>query len=57
MALYRFDPFGIRSRERCTVGALRTEVAGHDTSVRSFETGRRQHAIPTLGELATQATG
>jgi hypothetical protein len=36
MRAFSFDPFGIRPRERCTVGALRAEAAGHDISVRSF---------------------
>ena len=35
-----------RPREQCTVGALRAEVAGHDVSVRAFDTGRfeRSHS-------------
>jgi predicted TIM-barrel fold metal-dependent hydrolase len=30
MRVFQFDPFAIRPREQCTVGALRAEVAGHD---------------------------
>jgi predicted TIM-barrel fold metal-dependent hydrolase len=41
MREFRFDPFSIRARERCTVGALRAEADGHDVSVRSK--GRRSH--------------
>jgi predicted TIM-barrel fold metal-dependent hydrolase len=33
MRLFQFDPFTVRTRERCTVGALRGEVEGHNTSV------------------------
>jgi predicted TIM-barrel fold metal-dependent hydrolase len=45
MKFYRFDPFSIRPRERCTVGALRAEAAGHDVSVQSK--GRRvEHNEP-----------
>ena len=40
MRWYRFDPFAHRSREQCTVGALRTEVAGHDVEIRSMDKGR-----------------
>jgi predicted TIM-barrel fold metal-dependent hydrolase len=40
MRWYSFDPFAHRPKERCTVGALRAEVAGHDVSIRSFDKGR-----------------
>jgi predicted TIM-barrel fold metal-dependent hydrolase len=53
---YRFDPFSTRPRERCTVGALRAEVAGHDVSVRSMDAGRREKSSVSLGELAGRAT-
>ena len=33
MRFFRFDPFSIRPREKCTVGALRAEAAGHDVSI------------------------
>jgi predicted TIM-barrel fold metal-dependent hydrolase len=56
MRWYRFDPFAIRPRERSTVGALRAEVAGHDVSIRSMDTGRRQaEPLISLGELAERA--
>ena len=32
MREFRYDPFPIRPREQCTVGALRTEAVGVDTS-------------------------
>jgi predicted TIM-barrel fold metal-dependent hydrolase len=33
MKFFRYDPFSIRPREQCTVGALRAEAAGHDVSI------------------------
>jgi predicted TIM-barrel fold metal-dependent hydrolase len=35
MRLFSFDPFSVRPREECTVGALRESAAGHDVSIRS----------------------
>jgi predicted TIM-barrel fold metal-dependent hydrolase len=54
---YHFEPFAHRSREQSTVGALRTEAAGHDVSIRPFDTGRyeRKKGID-LGEMASRAT-
>ncbi len=56
MRWYQFDPFSKRARENCTVGALRAEVAGHDVSVRSLDTGRRDRSHISLGEMAKQAS-
>jgi hypothetical protein len=56
MRWYQFEPFATRSRESCTVGALRAEVAGHDIAVRSFDTGRREKSKPDLGQMARRAT-
>jgi Predicted metal-dependent hydrolase of the TIM-barrel fold len=39
--LFHYDPFSVRPREQCTVGALRAEAAGHDVSVQSK--GKRSH--------------
>ena len=33
MKHFRFDPFSVRPREKCTVGALRAEAADVDTSL------------------------
>jgi predicted TIM-barrel fold metal-dependent hydrolase len=45
MRFFRYDPFSIRPREKCTVGALRAEAAGHDVSIQSK--GRRfEHNEP-----------
>jgi predicted TIM-barrel fold metal-dependent hydrolase len=35
MRFFRFDPYSIRPKERCTVGALRAEAIGHDVSPKS----------------------
>jgi predicted TIM-barrel fold metal-dependent hydrolase len=35
MRHFRFDPFAVRPRERCTVGALRAESAGRDVEARA----------------------
>jgi len=35
MRIFQYDPFSVRPRERCTVGALRAEAAGVDVSLRS----------------------
>ncbi|HXW33448.1 MAG TPA: amidohydrolase family protein [Acidimicrobiales bacterium] len=55
---YSFDPFAVRVREKCTVGALRAEAADHDVSVRSFDKGRfeRTQKGADLGSLARRAT-
>ena len=43
---FSFDPFSVRPREECTVGALRRQAAGHDVSIRPR--GRREGAHHTL---------
>jgi len=35
MRFFRYDPFAIRPRERCTVGALRAEAVGWDVDPHS----------------------
>jgi predicted TIM-barrel fold metal-dependent hydrolase len=56
MRWYQFDPFALRPRERCTVGALRSEVAGHDVSTRAYDTGRFEREQISLAELQARAT-
>jgi predicted TIM-barrel fold metal-dependent hydrolase len=56
MRWYGFDPFKIRPKDQSTVGHLRKEVAGRDVAVRSFGTGRHEGHVPSLGELAENAT-
>ena len=34
-----------RTREQCTVGALRAEAAGHDVAIRSFDHGRFERTV------------
>jgi predicted TIM-barrel fold metal-dependent hydrolase len=55
---YSFDPFRHRSKDRCTVGALRAEAAGHDVSVRSYDKGRYERTGKgvDLGEITARAT-
>jgi predicted TIM-barrel fold metal-dependent hydrolase len=55
---YSFDPFIERSREECTVAALRSAAVGHDVSIRSFDKGRfeRSGKGVELGEIAARAT-
>ena len=47
MREYHFDPFSIRPRERCTVGALRAEAVDVDTSY---------HKVPKRGSTSLPAT-
>jgi hypothetical protein len=50
MRLFQFDPFKHRTREQSTVGSLRGEVAGRDTS---FVPGKHTHlADYSQGQLA-----
>jgi predicted TIM-barrel fold metal-dependent hydrolase len=55
---YSYDPFAHRPEERCTVGALRAEAAGHDVSIRSYDKGRfeRTGKGVDLGTIARKAT-
>ena len=57
MRWYSFDPFLHRTREQCTVGALKAEVAGHDVSVHAYDTGRieRSHQGIDVGNLVPTA--
>jgi predicted TIM-barrel fold metal-dependent hydrolase len=54
---FAFDPFAHRAKDQSTVGALRAQAAGHDVSIKAFDTGRyqREKGID-LGKLAKQAT-
>ena len=46
MRFFRYDPFSIRPREQCTVGALRAEAKGHDVSI--VAKGRRVEHDSTM---------
>ncbi len=50
MKIYQFDPFSIRPREQCTVGALKAEAADVDVSLRSM--GRGKGTPMTARQLA-----
>jgi predicted TIM-barrel fold metal-dependent hydrolase len=55
MRLYKFDPFKIRPRERCTVGALRAEGADVDVSLRSMGRGKgTPFTARQLAEIASR---
>jgi predicted TIM-barrel fold metal-dependent hydrolase len=57
MRWYSFDPFAVRPKERCTVGALRAEVSGHDVSIQSRDKGRFTKSVGIeMGKLAGSAT-
>jgi hypothetical protein len=57
MRWYSFDPFAHRPKERCTVGALRAEAAGHDVATRSRDKGRYERKLGAdLGKLAKNAS-
>jgi hypothetical protein len=54
MRLFTYDPFSIRPRERCTVGALRAEAVDVDTRpVSRSKTPRTDK--PELVNLSTVA--
>jgi predicted TIM-barrel fold metal-dependent hydrolase len=56
MRWYRFDPFAIRPKEQCTVGALRAEAGGHDVSIRSMSERHKERNTVSLAEMAARAT-
>jgi hypothetical protein len=56
MKWYRFDPYSVRPKEQCTVGALRAEVKGHDVSEKSMNKRNLEPAKISLAELAANAT-
>jgi predicted TIM-barrel fold metal-dependent hydrolase len=53
MRAFQFDPFAIRDRAKCTVGALQAEGADVDVSIRSL--GRDKGVAFTARELAAKA--
>ncbi|MGF7233841.1 MAG: amidohydrolase family protein [Frankia sp.] len=52
MRVFSFDPYSIRPREQCTVGALRREAVGHDISIVSRGAGVRDKQLTTVGDFA-----
>jgi hypothetical protein len=55
MRLFSYDPFSIRPREECTVGALRRSAEGHDISI--VARGKKEHTITTLGQFVDSVKG
>jgi hypothetical protein len=55
MRHFRFDPFAVRSREECTVGALRAQAADVDVTPRSA--GARGPKLTKSTDLIKTATG
>jgi predicted TIM-barrel fold metal-dependent hydrolase len=53
MRVFQFDPFAVRPREQCTVGALRAEAADVDTAIRSL--GRKNEGGMMASQLASIA--
>jgi predicted TIM-barrel fold metal-dependent hydrolase len=53
MRVFQFDPFSVRPREQCTVGALRAEAADVDVSIRSL--GRKNTGGVMASQLAAAA--
>ena len=49
MEHFHFDPFAVRPREECTVGALRRRAAGHDVSIRARSRGPIAHDTLATG--------
>ncbi len=58
MRLFQYDPFSVRPRERCTVGALRAEAADVDVSLRPPKQGapRKTTLAADLGKLSSGQT-
>jgi predicted TIM-barrel fold metal-dependent hydrolase len=52
---FDYDPFSVRPRERCTVGALRAEAEGHDVSVQSKGRRSRHDGPVSISELTPTA--
>jgi predicted TIM-barrel fold metal-dependent hydrolase len=57
MRHFSYDPFTILGgRDRCTVGALRAQAAGHDVSIRSTNSGKvGQHATRSVDLVVGRA--
>ena len=52
---FDYDPFSVRPREQCTVGALRAEAEGHDVSVQSKGRRSRHDGPVSISELTPTA--
>jgi hypothetical protein len=59
MRHFHYDPFSaLGGKEKCTVGALRKSVEGHDVSLKSQrrEGEKRSNAATAASELAKMAS-
>jgi predicted TIM-barrel fold metal-dependent hydrolase len=56
MRHFRFDPFSVRPREQCTVGALRAEAAGRDVAEHASGKARRGPTPITGAAIQERAT-
>jgi hypothetical protein len=58
MRFFQYDPFSIRPRERCTVGALRGEAVGWDVEPRATATRPKEErdGPVKIVDLAGKAT-
>jgi hypothetical protein len=57
MRFFRFDPFSIRPREKCTVGALRAEAVGHDVSIQARAKAGAAAGRTKSSDLLSAASG
>ena len=56
MRHFRFDPFSVRERAGCTVGALRASAAGRDVAAHSSGRAGRGPTPITGAAIQAQAT-
>jgi hypothetical protein len=56
MRHFRFDPFAVRSREECTVGALRAQATDVDVTPRPSAKAAQPHLTKST-DLIGVATG
>ena len=57
MKHFQFDPFSVRPREKCTVGALRAEAADVDTALVSRARGQtsvNEQGIVSVSSFTTR---
>jgi predicted TIM-barrel fold metal-dependent hydrolase len=55
MRFFQYDPFSIRPRERCTVGALRGEALGWDVEPRSTKPAKEREGPVKITDLTVTA--
>jgi predicted TIM-barrel fold metal-dependent hydrolase len=55
MRFFRYDPFSVRPREQCTVGALRGEAVGWDVAPRSTKKAKEREGPVRITDLQVTA--